>query len=216
MSDLASELRQVADDAACHAMPLPAADVIRRGDRRRHRTIVQRSLGGLSAVGAATVAGVMIFAGAPAANPAAAGSAGTAPGTIKVTGTASAGAGNITLNTAYRITRRGKVRVLSVTYSGHVNARISRAELELIFQPPANHPRLAGYVAIILVQHFDHGNFAGSLQVGSGKHQLTLAGDSVMVARLAKAPPKAKTAKAANHKAHLLLQSGIVFAAASG
>ena len=33
MSDLTSELQQMADDAARQARPLAAADVIRRGDR---------------------------------------------------------------------------------------------------------------------------------------------------------------------------------------
>jgi DNA-binding beta-propeller fold protein YncE len=39
VSDLKDELRQLADDAASQARPLPVADVIRRADRRQRRTI---------------------------------------------------------------------------------------------------------------------------------------------------------------------------------
>jgi DNA-binding beta-propeller fold protein YncE len=37
--DLKDELRRLADDAASHARPLAAAEVIRQGDRRRQRTV---------------------------------------------------------------------------------------------------------------------------------------------------------------------------------
>jgi hypothetical protein len=61
MSDLTSELQQMADDAARVARPLAAADVIRRGDRRHRRSITRLSLGGLSATGAiaAVIVGVI-------------------------------------------------------------------------------------------------------------------------------------------------------------
>jgi len=58
MVDLTSELRQLADDAACQARPLPAAEVIRRGDRRHRRSTSRLSLGGLSAT--AVIAAVII------------------------------------------------------------------------------------------------------------------------------------------------------------
>jgi hypothetical protein len=60
MSDLTSELQQMADDAACQARPLAAADVIRRGDRRHRRSITRLSLGGLSATG--VIAAVIVGA----------------------------------------------------------------------------------------------------------------------------------------------------------
>ena len=61
MVDLTSELQQVADDAARQARPLAVAEVIRRGDRRRRRSITRLSLGGLSATGvvAAVIIGVI-------------------------------------------------------------------------------------------------------------------------------------------------------------
>jgi hypothetical protein len=61
MVDLTSELQQMADDAARQARPLAAAEVIRRGDRRRRRSITRLSLGGLSATGvvAAVIIGVI-------------------------------------------------------------------------------------------------------------------------------------------------------------
>jgi hypothetical protein len=61
MVDVTSELRQMADDAARQARPLAAADVIRRDDRRRRRSITRLSLGGLSAtaVAAAVIIGVI-------------------------------------------------------------------------------------------------------------------------------------------------------------
>ncbi|HEY6311872.1 MAG TPA: hypothetical protein VIY52_13850 [Streptosporangiaceae bacterium] len=61
MVDLTSELQQVADDAARQARPLAVAEVIRRGDRRRRRSITRLSLGGLSATGvvAAVIVGVI-------------------------------------------------------------------------------------------------------------------------------------------------------------
>jgi hypothetical protein len=61
MVDLTSELQQMADDAARQARPLGVAEVIRRGDRRRRRSITRLSLGGLSAIGgvAAVIIGVI-------------------------------------------------------------------------------------------------------------------------------------------------------------
>ena len=58
MVDLASELQQMADDAAREALPLAATEVIRRGDRRHRRFITRLSLGGLSAT--AVIAAVII------------------------------------------------------------------------------------------------------------------------------------------------------------
>ena len=56
MVDLTSELQQVADDAARQARPLAVAEVIRRGDQRRRRSITRLSLGGLSATGVVAAA----------------------------------------------------------------------------------------------------------------------------------------------------------------
>jgi hypothetical protein len=67
MSDLTSELQQMADDAARQARPLAAADVIRRGDRR-HRRSTRLSLGGLSVTGAIAAVIVGVIALLPASH----------------------------------------------------------------------------------------------------------------------------------------------------
>jgi hypothetical protein len=53
VSDLTSELRRMADDAARQARPPAAAEIIRQGDRRRRRSFTRQSLGALSVAGAA-------------------------------------------------------------------------------------------------------------------------------------------------------------------
>jgi hypothetical protein len=53
VSDLTSELRRMADDAARQARPPAAAEIIRQGDRRRRRSLTRQSLGALSVAGAA-------------------------------------------------------------------------------------------------------------------------------------------------------------------
>jgi hypothetical protein len=68
MVDLTSELRQMADDAACRARPLAVAEVIRRGDRRHRRSIARRSLGGLSATGVIAAAIIGVIALPPASH----------------------------------------------------------------------------------------------------------------------------------------------------
>jgi hypothetical protein len=60
VSDLEEELRHVAGQAADHAQPLAAAEVIRRGDRRRRRRVVRDGVAVLMAAGAiAAGAGVL-------------------------------------------------------------------------------------------------------------------------------------------------------------
>ena len=68
MSELTSELQRMADDAARHARPPAAAEIIRQGDRRRRRSLTRQSLGGLSAagvVGAGVALGVGLTGSAP-------------------------------------------------------------------------------------------------------------------------------------------------------
>lgn len=62
MSELTSELRRMADDAARQARPPAAADIIRQGDRHRRRSLTHQSLGALSAAGIAG-AGVALGVG---------------------------------------------------------------------------------------------------------------------------------------------------------
>jgi hypothetical protein len=62
MPDLASELRRMTEDAAMEARPLPVAEVIRRGNRRRARAI-----GGavLAVCSAATIGVIIALTGGP-------------------------------------------------------------------------------------------------------------------------------------------------------
>jgi hypothetical protein len=62
VSELTSELRRMADDAARQARPPAAAEIIRQGDRRRRHSLTRRSLGALSATGVAG-AGVALSLG---------------------------------------------------------------------------------------------------------------------------------------------------------
>jgi hypothetical protein len=69
VSELTSELQRMADDAARHARPPAAAEIIRQGDRRRRRSLTRQSLGGLSAagvVGAGVALGLGLTGSAPA------------------------------------------------------------------------------------------------------------------------------------------------------
>jgi hypothetical protein len=68
VSELTSELQRMADDVARQARPLDAAEIIRHGDRRRRRSIMRQSLGGLSAagvVGAGVALGLSLTGSAP-------------------------------------------------------------------------------------------------------------------------------------------------------
>jgi hypothetical protein len=60
MIDLKSELQQMADDAARQGRPLAASDVIRRGERRRRRSLARRCLS-VTGVVAAAVIGVTVL-----------------------------------------------------------------------------------------------------------------------------------------------------------
>jgi hypothetical protein len=62
--DLTSELQRMADDGARQARALAADDVIQHGDRRWRRTVMWRSVGGLSMAG--VVAAVALAVAAPA------------------------------------------------------------------------------------------------------------------------------------------------------
>ena len=131
MSDLTDELQRMADDAACQARPLPTVDVIRRGDRRRRRAIAQQSLGGLSVAG---VAAAVIFAGAAGA-PAAPASSGALLGGNTLIETTSSPTGDMTVQVKYRYEPRGKIKLLSVTYSGDSKVAAKKPSLIFMFGP---------------------------------------------------------------------------------
>jgi hypothetical protein len=56
VSDLTSELRRMADDAARQARPSAVAEIIRHGDRRRRRSLTGQGLGAVTGVAGAGVA----------------------------------------------------------------------------------------------------------------------------------------------------------------
>jgi hypothetical protein len=68
--DLTDELQRVAADAACRARPVAADEVIRQGDRRRRRSIMARSFGGLAVAGVAAAAVLAVTGPVPPARPA--------------------------------------------------------------------------------------------------------------------------------------------------
>lgn len=178
MSDLTSELQAMADNAARQARPLAAADVIRRGDRRRRRTIAQQSLGGLSV---ASVAAVAIFAGVAGGVPVApASSSGATPAGHTLTETTSSRAGDMTIQAKYRYEPHGRIKLLSVTYSGDAQVAVRKPSLLFEFgsgnpqgTPPATNrqPRqptkLRGYVFLFFVNLRSAAlhDFTGSLPV---------------------------------------------------
>ncbi|MGH3158258.1 MAG: hypothetical protein ACRDNF_17015 [Streptosporangiaceae bacterium] len=70
MPDLTAELQRMADDAAHRAQSLEADEVIREGDRRRRRSIVRRSAGGLSVAGITAAVVLAVSALVPSGPPA--------------------------------------------------------------------------------------------------------------------------------------------------
>lgn len=133
MSDLKEELMRMAVDGADKARPLAIAEVMRRGNRRRTRTIGQRSIGSLSVL---SVSAAVIVAGAvhpfhgAASHPA----SGTAGVTTLIETTASA-AGLVTIEVKYRNGPPGKVKLLGVTFAGTTTASIRRPALLVEFGP---------------------------------------------------------------------------------
>jgi len=59
MSELGDELHRLADEGAEQARPLPPSEVIRRGDRRRHRRILSGAVATVAVAGVIT-AGVVV------------------------------------------------------------------------------------------------------------------------------------------------------------
>lgn len=115
MPDLSDEMRELAADAAYHAQPMAVADVIRWGNHRRIRAIAQRSIGGLSAVG---LGAAVLFTGTThhlGGNPAAA--SGAVSGNT-LTATTVTAAGDLTTQVKYQYEPAGKIKILSVSYSG--------------------------------------------------------------------------------------------------
>jgi hypothetical protein len=160
VSDLTDEMRQVAADAAAHARPMAVAEVIRRGNHRRTRSIAQRSIGGLSAVG---LGAAVLFTGVthhPTSNPAA---AGAAAGIQTVAVTQSSAGSRLSLQVKYRILAARKFKVVSVAYSGDFKkALMKRSVLFVFFGPGLNsEPRISIGYSVLLPANSHH-HFSGS------------------------------------------------------
>lgn len=133
MSDLNEELKHMAADGANRATPLAIAEVVRKGNRRRARTIGQRSIGGLSMLG---ISAAVIVGGA--AHPFHGGAdhpSGTAAGVTTLTETSATSAGTMTAEVKYRNGPPGKVKLLGVTFTGTTTASIRKADVFVEFGP---------------------------------------------------------------------------------
>ena len=163
MSDLTDELRQLAAEATAHARPMAIADVIRRGNRRRTRTIAQRSIGGLSAVG---LGAAVLFTGAThhlGSNPAASPGASSA-GAAAVSVTQLSAPGRVTLKVTYRVLPTEKFKLVSVAWSGDFKKMPKNPHIRFVFGPgldPARPSVSTGFTAP-LHPSSPH-NFGGSL-----------------------------------------------------
>lgn len=222
MSDLSDELRQVAADGASQAIPLAVADVIRRGNRRRRRTIAQRSIGGLSAAGLSAVA---IFTGATG-HPQAPASSTAGGGLTTFTETASSSAGKITVNVKFQGPGAKRVRIISLTYSGssHVKIRHPVLIFSLSTLPrtnigwssaidPANSRsnmvsagkgRPANLFIVITLKRSELGHFSGSVHVRQFNRVKSLL-NSTLTAALADVTHSKK-----NYNARIYLQDGLI------
>jgi hypothetical protein len=161
--DLTDEMHQLAADAAATARPMAVAEVMRRGSHRRTRMIAQRSIGGLSAIalGAVVFTGVIHQAGS---NPAASGAAGRGDSSVSVTQTTAAG--QITLQVKYQVLPTGKLKLLSVAYSGDSKKALTKknSALTFIFGPGLNSGKNTISAVFIASSHLSGSHhFSGSL-----------------------------------------------------
>jgi hypothetical protein len=141
---------------------MAVADVIRRGNRRHTRTIAQRSIGGLSAVG---LGAAVLFTGVthhPASNPAASGATANSE-TVAVT--QSSAGGQLTMQVKYRILPNRKIKILSVNCSGDSTRALKKHSFLAVVFGPGLHPgkdgQSVGYVFGLRTNSSHH--FSGSL-----------------------------------------------------
>ena len=165
MSNLNEELQRMATDGANRATPLAITEVMRRGSRRRARTIGQRSIGGLSvlSISAAVIVGGAFHPlhGVPS-HPA----SGTARVTT-LTETSKTSDGTLTVQVKYRKEPQDNVKVLGVTYTGTTTAISRSVHVVVAFAPPSqSQPAASCRFNVLFIQfprvHENH-NFSGSL-----------------------------------------------------
>ncbi len=164
MPDLSDELRRLAADGAAKARPLPAADVLRQGDRRRRLTVVQLSAGGIALAGLVTT-GILVVG---SASPAGQGGPGPASGlpsdSFVRSGSVTSKAGTMLLKVRYRRATRGKLDVLSVTVSGHCAKVVRDPFVQVTFGPSSSrHAKLGVGSFGIPVKLGRAGDFRGSM-----------------------------------------------------
>ncbi len=138
MPDFTNELRQLADSATAAARPLPATEVLRRGDRRRRISIAQRAAGGLSVLG--LIAAVIVTTGntsslAGPSSPTAPATSGSTQNSISMTDTVTATAGTMTIQAEYLLGTGGRIKLISVTFSGHAKHAVKNSKVIFNFGP---------------------------------------------------------------------------------
>jgi hypothetical protein len=162
MSDLTDDLRHLAEAAAHQARPLPAGEVIRRGDLRRRRTIAQRTAGGLSAIGVVGVAGSMLLSSTPA-GPGSPAAAGAVKDGITLTETTTSAAGIMTVTVRYRLEPHRKLQLLAVRFSGASKKLVSDPALNFALTTPTRHGVSSGQVIIVPLAHAHSKKFSGAI-----------------------------------------------------
>jgi hypothetical protein len=154
--DLSDQLRAVADEGARQARPQAVADVIRRGNRYRQRTIAQRSLGGLSVLG---LGAAMIMTGAAGHHPAPAAASGKSSSLATVTSQATTSAAKISIDLKYRHLAKSKDEFVSLSFSAHSDLAIKNpAFVVQIINPVKPHQKPGGTGGINLIIKVPEGN----------------------------------------------------------
>jgi hypothetical protein len=163
MPDITEELRRMTEDSAYRARPVAVAEVIRRGNRRRSRSIVQRSIGGLSVAG---VSAALIFTGTASGQGGTAAASGAAPTGTTLTQTVTSPAGSMTIDVKYQAAGKGKLKLDSLAFSGNAKTRARHAVVILRVGPslpPAVGPRkIRGNVVIFSINLNKAHSFSGS------------------------------------------------------
>jgi hypothetical protein len=143
--------------------------------RGRRRTITQRSVSGLSALGlgaAVLITGAAHHAAAPASPIAA------ARGVTTLTETTSSAAGTMTVHVRYRPTRAG-AELVAITYSGSSHASVRHPSLTFTLSKPVAGGTAAVSIAIKLSPS-ELGHFTGSVPLRPSVQRLPTVASTLM------------------------------------
>jgi len=136
MPDLTSQLRAMADETAGRSRPIPADQLIGRGDRLRRGAVIRRAIAGAGAAGLVAAAVLAGTAGGAATGNGAVTAGGPASSRVlTLTATGREPDGTISLSVRYRDVARDRVKVLSVRYSGHCRVPASSFALAFVVRP---------------------------------------------------------------------------------